>query len=201
MKKAKKGVWGFALLAALLLTLTWVCASEDIAEELNRNIVRLHILANSDSAADQSLKLAVRDRLLREANRQPELLTDDEILACCRDEIQKNGYHYAVSVERGTFYFPQKSYENITLPAGQYYAVRIVIGNGAGQNWWCVMYPPLCFTAETNGGLSQEALQCLQSSLSSASYNMICESDSICIKPSFKLVELWQEAKGRLVGE
>ena len=73
--------------------------------------------------------------------------------------------------------------------------MRIIIGRGEGQNWWCVMYPPLCFTGETRGALSDKALSCLQKSISPESFAMICESDSISIKPSFKLVELWQELK------
>lgn len=191
----QKGLFGFALLAALLLTLTWAFASENLSEEINANIVRLHILANSDTEADQKLKLLVRDRLLQESGRTPELLTDAEIVEICENEIKKNGFAYPVSVERGRFHFPQKSYENVTLPAGMYHAVRIIIGRGEGQNWWCVMYPPLCFTGETRGALSDEALSRLQKSISPECFAMICESDSISIKPSFKLVELWQELK------
>ncbi len=201
MKRKKKNVLGFALLATLLLTLTWAFASEDLSEELTQGIVRLHILAHSDTAADQRLKLLVRDRLLQEAKAHPELLSDTEIIDICQDEIQNNGYNYSVSVERGRFYFPQKSYENITLPAGTYQAVRIKIGSGTGQNWWCVMYPPVCYTAETHGALSEEALRQLQSSIGTESFRMICESDHICIKPSFKLVELWQTAKAELIGK
>lgn len=193
-----KNKFAFALLAALLLTLTWVFAAEDLSKDLNSGIVRLHILANSDSAEDQALKLRVRDRLLAESGHTPELLTDGDILAFCRDEIKKAGYTYPVSVARGRFYFPQKSYENLTLPAGEYNAVRVIIGAGAGQNWWCVMYPPLCFTGESGGTMDDAALLKLRESVSAETFSMICESDSITIKPSFKLVELWQELKAQL---
>lgn len=185
----------FALLAGLLLTAGWVFAAEDIAGDLSSSLVRLHILANSNSAEDQSLKLKVRDRLLHEAGQKPERLTDEEIRRICRDEICQNGYDYPVSVERGSFFFPRKTYDKLTLPAGNYRAVRILIGDGAGENWWCVMYPPLCFTGEVTDALSQETLASLESAVSPESYQMICHTESVTIKPSFKLYELWQELK------
>ncbi|MBR7163393.1 MAG: stage II sporulation protein R [Clostridia bacterium] len=193
-----KNTLAFSLLAALLLIFTWVSASEDIGRDLSSGIVRLHILANSDTPEDQALKLKVRNRLLSEAKQTPKLLSDKEITEICQDEIKTNGYTYPVAVSRGRFHFPQKTYDNLTLPAGTYNAVRIIIGEGDGQNWWCVMYPPLCFTGSTNGTLDQDALAVLKESLKPESLSMICESDSITIKPSFKLVELWNELKTHL---
>ncbi|MBR5236378.1 MAG: stage II sporulation protein R [Clostridia bacterium] len=188
----------FALFAALLLTLTWAFASEDVSRELSRGIVRMHILANSNSTCDQALKLAVRDRVLAESAGSPSLLTDAEILACCCDEIKKQGYDYPVTIERGEFYFPRKTYDTLTLPAGDYHAVRIIIGSGEGQNWWCVMYPPLCFADAADGTMNEEALQQLSDSVSSETFSLVCESDRINLKPSFKLVELWQKVKARM---
>ncbi len=190
-----KNTLAFSLLAALLLIFTWVSASEDISRDLSDGIVRLHILANSDAAEDQVLKLKVRDRLLTEAKKSSKPLTDSEIQKVCEAEIKENGYSYTAKIERGRFYFPQKTYENLTLPAGDYNAVRIVIGEGNGQNWWCVMYPPLCFTESSTGRLDEKALASLKSAVSPESFSMICESDTIAIKPSFKLVELWNELK------
>ena len=188
----------FALFAALLLTLSWAFASEDVSHELQSGIVRMHILANSNSAGDQALKLAVRDRVLSESADSPSLLTDDEILTCCRDEIEKQGYTYPVTIERGQFYFPRKTYDTLTLPAGDYHAVRIVIGSGEGQNWWCVMYPPLCFSNAADGTMNTDALQQLNDSVSPETFSMICEGNRIHLKPSFKLVELWQKAKAHM---
>ncbi len=187
-----KNMFAFSLIAALLLTVSWANASEGVSQELKESIVRLHIIANSNSEEDQLLKLSVRDRLLQEAKNSKHLLTDQEILAVCKREVEKNGYSYPITISRGFFDFPQKSYDNLTLPAGKYNAVRIVIGEGKGENWWCVMYPPLCFTAETQGQLGEKELALLQGSLSPETYKLICESDRIVIKPSFKLVELWQ---------
>ena len=187
-----------ALLAALLLTLTWAFASEDISRDLTENIVRLHILANSDSEEDQALKLAVRDNLLNASRQSPQTLSDGEILEICQASVYAAGYSYPVSIERGEFYFPQKSYDNLTLPAGNYHALRICIGNGNGQNWWCVMYPPLCFTPQSAGTLDEEALLALKNSVKPETYSMVCESNSITIKPSFKLIELWQQLKAKM---
>ncbi|MBE7048921.1 MAG: stage II sporulation protein R [Ruminococcaceae bacterium] len=184
-----------ALITAFILTLSWVFAAEDVSMDLTSNIVRLHIIANSDSVADQTLKLAVRDRVLAEANSTSSLLTDEELLAACKDEIKQKGYTYPVAIERGRFYFPRKVYNNLTLPAGNYHAVRIVIGQGSGQNWWCVMYPPLCFTQSSLGTITEDAQKQLQDMLEEQTLSMICESDRITIKPAFKLVELWQEIK------
>ncbi len=190
-----KNTLAFSLLAALLLFFTWVSASEDISQDLSDGIVRLHILANSNTTADQALKLKVRNRLLTEAKKSPKLLTDSEIQKICEAEIKENGYSYTAKIQRGHFYFPQKTYENLTLPAGTYNAVRIIIGEGSGQNWWCVMYPPLCFTESSTGKLDENALASLKNAVSPESFSMICESDTIAIKPSFKLVELWNELK------
>lgn len=183
--------------AAILLIATWAVASEEVSSEINENIVRLHILANSNTECDQSLKLKVRDRLLAEAQKTKNTLTDEKITSICQDEIKHQGYQYAVSVQRGRFYFPKKQYDNITLPAGNYNAVRVIIGAGSGENWWCVMYPPLCFGAEGKA-IDDAAMQELRSSMSPEAFSLICESNQISIKPSFKLVELWQQLKAKI---
>lgn len=185
----------FSLLAACILVFTWGASSEAISRDLSGGILRLHILANSNTAEDQALKLKVRDRLLQEAKQSPKLLTDSKLEAVCRDEIAKNGYNYPVSIARGRYYFPHKTYENIALPAGNYNAVRITIGSGEGQNWWCVMYPPLCFTESTAGKAEQDAMSTLEKVLTPESLAMISQSETITVKPSFKLVELWNELK------
>lgn len=184
-----------SLLAACILVFTWGASSEAISRDLSGGILRLHILANSNTAEDQALKLKVRDRLLQEAKQSPKLLTDSKVEAICNDEIAKNGYNYPVSITRGQYYFPHKTYENIALPAGNYNAVRIIIGSGEGQNWWCVMYPPLCFTESTAGTAEQDAMSTLEKVLTPESLAMISQSETIMVKPSFKLVELWNELK------
>lgn len=185
----------FFLLTVLLLATCWAVASETISNDLSQNITRLHIVANSNDPHDQALKLKVRDRLLAETKKSSRQLSNGEITATCRDEIQKNGYHYSVTTERGQFYFPRKTYKNLTLPAGTYNAVRITIGEGGGANWWCVMYPPLCFAGDPDGTMDDSALSSLRHAISPESFAMICEADVITVKPSFLLVELWNKLK------
>ncbi len=197
-----------AVLGLVFAAGIWVYGSEAAVSDLSENIVRLHILANSDSEEDQNLKLAVRDRLLAYVRECEELEQLDkseiqkhltEFVTVCREEIKANGFEYEVRAVVGNFYFPTKQYEHIMLPAGNYDALRIIIGEGKGQNWWCVMYPPLCFTSETKGTLSQEEMERLKEGMEEQTFEMIQTGDSeVVIKPAFKLVEWWQEAKHAL---
>ena len=128
-------------------------------EEIRDSVLRLHVLANSDSEADQNLKLKVRDRLLEVStelyadaqSRDEAVQNTQENLSLLQAEaekvVQANGYDYPVSVALEETYFNTRSYGDITLPAGNYQALRVMIGEGAGHNWWCVMFPPLCISA------------------------------------------------------
>ncbi|MBE6836123.1 MAG: stage II sporulation protein R [Ruminococcaceae bacterium] len=130
------------------------------SENIRANVLRLHIKANSDSDFDQSLKLKVRDEILKvgdglfsgvktldEAVEKSEK-TGSVFEETARRVIKENGCDYPVRVEIGKSFFPVKTYENgVTLPAGDYTAVKILIGEGKGHNWWCVMFPPLCLPA------------------------------------------------------
>lgn len=128
-------------------------------EHLSEDVFRLHILANSDSDEDQALKYKVRDFVLTEfsdtfsecsdkdeaALKAQSALT--EITQSVNDFIAENGFDYTVKCETTKMYFTTRTYENITMPAGNYSALRIIIGEGQGKNWWCVMFPPLCLPA------------------------------------------------------
>jgi stage II sporulation protein R len=127
------------------------------------NLIRLHVLANSDSSEDQSLKYLVRDAIVAELapeldksksideSRQIMVANLSGLEEVSRGIITDQGYAYPVSAEIGNFYFPTRSYGEFTLPAGQYEAVRVIIGNGEGANWWCVLFPPLCFINVSTG--------------------------------------------------
>ena len=130
-------------------------------DDIRSSVVRLHILANSDSEEDQQLKLMVRDRLLSsadeifgnadsieiaEANVDANLRKIEEI---SMEVIDENGSDYEVRAELTNMYFTTRVYDNITMPAGYYDALRITIGEAKGRNWWCVLYPPLCLPAAT----------------------------------------------------
>lgn len=128
-------------------------------EELRHSVLRLHILANSDSESDQELKLKVRDRILELDGTLFEGAKDlasaesaaaeqlETIRAEAQEEVYRQGYDYPVHAELTNMYFTTRVYEQYTLPAGYYDAVRITIGSGEGHNWWCVLYPPLCLPA------------------------------------------------------
>ncbi|APF26047.1 stage II sporulation protein R [Clostridium sporogenes] len=135
-------------------------------KNISNKIIRFHVLANSDSIEDQSLKLKVKDEIIKymmpkldksnSINESRKILkeNDKEIKKIAENIINKNGYKYSVNTYLGQERFPIKTYGNITLPQGQYEAYKIVIGNGQGQNWWCVMFPPLCFVDVTKGEVS-----------------------------------------------
>lgn len=128
-------------------------------ESINEKILRLHIKANSDSVEDQDLKLKVRDRVLIECKTIFESTHDivnaeqniiekfDFIKQIAENEIKNNGYDYKVNVEFKNMFFKTKKYDEFTLPSGFYDSVRITIGDGYGQNWWCILYPQVCLSA------------------------------------------------------
>ncbi|MDY4078499.1 MAG: stage II sporulation protein R [Clostridium sp.] len=137
-------------------------------EDVKNSLIRFHVLANSDSKEDQTLKLKVKDKVIsylypylrnsKSLDESRKLLIEQEnnVLEIANKVIKENGYNYGVKTELGYENFPEKSYGNITLPQGKYEAFRIIIGNGKGHNWWCVMFPPLCFTDVTKGQVEEE---------------------------------------------
>ncbi len=159
-------------------------------------IVRLHVIANSDSEADQRLKLKVRDAVLNAAGteiseaKSIEGLNSavrsrtDILLSAAEQVIRREGYNYNVDIEFGIFPFPAKTYGNVTFPAGDYNAVRVVIGSGEGKNWWCVLFPPLCFTDETY--MPSESLDMLSSDTTAALENKK-------FKVKFKIAEVFKK--------
>ncbi len=145
------------LFITVLLSITSFGAS---CGEIRQNVLRMHVIANSDSEADQALKLQVRDAVLKEGKelfdgsltaKQAENILDgdkERLRAAAESVIQENGFDYGVTVEIGKDFFSTRTYDGkVTLPAGEYEAVRVIIGEGKGQNWWCVMFPPLCLPA------------------------------------------------------
>ena len=157
-KRWIKAVTG-ALIGCLALSVSQLHGT---CEGVRDSVVRLHILANSDSEEDQALKLKVRDAVLAAsedwqetaANAEEALVLAEsrlpEIEAVARHTIVAEGYDYPVRAEVCRMYFTTRQYDTVTLPAGTYDAVRLSIGKAEGQNWWCVMYPPLCVGAATD---------------------------------------------------
>jgi stage II sporulation protein R len=154
--KLKK--WELALIAALLFTFILGAGLRREQTDLSEKLIRLHVVANSDSEADQALKLKVRDGILKEVGRLLEGVTDrgeavrlieenlDTVTAGARDVVLQNGYGYEVTATIAVEAFPTREYETFSLPAGEYTSLRVVIGEGGGHNWWCVIFPPLCLS-------------------------------------------------------
>lgn len=159
--------------------------------DLKNSVFRLHVIANSDSSEDQLLKLKVRDSVLSYIN-QFSFSSRNETIEYCKDHLQDlkaislatirdEGCNYNVNVELGDFYFPTKTYGDISFPSGFYDALEIKIGKAKGHNWWCVMFPPLCFIDVSSGIVPDESKKILEDKLSSEDYNLIlsgCFSDS-----------------------
>lgn len=154
----KRKCLAVCMAAAVCAVLLGTIRAEQIQMGLAEKVLRFHVLANSDSARDQQLKLRVRDAVgamlaekLRDANSLAEsraVVEDnlDEVERTAEDTVQKYGYDYPVSARLAVCAFPEKTYGGCTFPAGDYEALNVVIGAGGGHNWWCVMYPNLCFS-------------------------------------------------------
>lgn len=163
-------------------------------ESLAEEVLRFHVLANSDSQEDQELKLEVKDAVIDYM--EEELVGEDSvlmtkvwvenheeiILALCEGIIQEAGYDYSVTVDLSEAYFPVKTYGDITFPEGDYEALQIKIGDAKGQNWWCCLYPNLCFIDATYGVVSEEGKENLQEVLTVDEYEMITATTEYEIK-------------------
>ena len=196
MKRAAR--WDWALLIAILVSFAWGTWADRTQQQLSDKVLRLHVLANSDSEADQALKLKVRDSVLETASAIladcPDRETAEQRLSAALPEIEDaarariaaEGGKQTVTAELRPTVFPTREYEDFTLPAGEYLALRVVLGEGEGHNWWCVVFPPLC--AETTSSLSQTAMA---AGLTEEEVALITESDGYQLK--FKAVELWEK--------
>ncbi|MBO5398288.1 MAG: stage II sporulation protein R [Clostridia bacterium] len=189
------------LLLVIFLIFNIFSYSNKVFAGLQNNIFRLHILANSDSEADQTLKLAVRDSVIeymktinntsftKEETIQNVNSHLEDLQKIAEDKIHELGYDYAVSLEVGNFYFPTKYYGNISLPAGNYDALKINIGEAQGQNWWCSLFPPLCFIDISSGYLEDEDKEILETNLTEEEFALV-SSSSPDVKLKFKIIEL-----------
>ena len=190
------------LLLSLLIGIAVLgCAnsySDKVHADIASSVVRLHVIANSDSKADQNLKLSVRDGVAdflsdklenaKSVSETKRIINENlpGIKKTAQSVMSDKGRNYSVKCMTGVFDFPTKSYGVSKLPAGKYYALRVVIGSGEGKNWWCVLYPQLCF--EKFGDASRQKLKNV---LTDEEYNIVTNSDgSIKYKFKFKLLEL-----------
>lgn len=162
-------------------------------------IIRLHVIAHSDADADQAIKIAVRDAVLAEMAPYFRQTADaasarrvvrenlGRLEEIARRIMRQNGADYSVKAALGTFAFPTRIYGDLVLPAGDYEALRITLGAGTGQNWWCVLFPPLCF-------LDGAAVETAGEGGAAVSVVLVAEPDPSQIEIRFKLTEIWQES-------
>lgn len=193
--------WELALLLGLCAAMLWGAWSMQRQDALAQKMIRLHVIANSDSDADQALKLEVRDKVLdftttvlqRSADMEDAQVRLREELArietIAQREIAAQGYDYPVTAQLASAEFPLKEYDGFSLPAGEYMALRLVIGEGEGRNWWCVVYPPLCTAAATDMPRTAVA-----AGLTDDDVSLITEEDTGYVL-RFRSVELWEQLR------
>ena len=199
------------VLSILFLLYLYILASNytyAISHDLSNSVLRLHVLANSNSDEDQELKYKVRDSIINYMNSLSENITTKEealeqakqhkkdLIKIAKKTIVDNRFDYDVNIDFGNFYFPTKSYGDISFPAGYYDAVKIKIGASEGQNWWCVMFPPLCFVDVSTGIVPEDSKSLIQDSLLDEEYNLISygntnNNGNNIVKFKFKLIELF----------
>ena len=172
-----------------------------ISYDLQDSVFRLHVIANSDSKEDQELKYKVRDALIEYMNNlcldidskndALEIVKNhlNDFKQIAENTIVENGFDYSVDVEIGNFSFPTKDYGDITLPSGYYDALRIKIGNASGKNWWCVMFPPLCFVNVSSGIVPDDSKELMKQELNDEEYSIITKNNSSEIKFKSALIE------------
>lgn len=208
MKKKLNFIFILTILVFIYIALLSFNYSKAISSNLSDSVFRLHIIANSDSSADQELKLKVRDKIIEYMNTLTSNSSDkkdvisivnnhlDSFKEIALNTIKENGYNYDVNIEIGNFHFPTKSYGDISFPAGNYDALKIEIGDAIGQNWWCVLFPPLCFVNSSTGVVPDDSKNTLKENINSESYEIISKGNNSNdntsdIKIKFKIIEFF----------
>ena len=205
MKKLKiERIFIILILLSIFILISAISYVDAVSNNIADSVYRLHVIANSDSKEDQELKLKVKDELLSYMNiiskdsisKQEAMQIanehKEEFMQIAEKIIKENGYDYKVKVQVGKADFPTKYYGDITLPAGTYDALKVQIGEAKGQNWWCVMFPPLCFVDVSTGIVPDNSKQKLKQSLDDEEYDLISKTDNNEILLKFKIVELFQ---------
>jgi len=193
-----KNRFNLALLLGLMCALFISLAQFNSAcDDLRTNVLRLHIIANSNSAEDQALKLEIRDRLLKESGNIFENTGDvqgaikiaqeslPQFEELTKQVIKENGFNYSANAKIGDSYFETREYENFALPAGYYKSLIITLGEGSGKNWWCVIFPEICLPAATDAKLSDVTAE--------KTAKIAYSKDKYVMK--FKFIEIYEDLK------
>ncbi|OGO83849.1 MAG: stage II sporulation protein R [Clostridiales bacterium GWD2_32_59] len=205
--KKERNILILSLIIGVIITFSYVTATanfytRDLQEGIASKIIRFHCIANSDSKEDQELKLKVRDEILNKmkskmseakdvnATRKIMLENIDNIQQIAESVIASEGKDYKVEVKlEENVSFPVKEYGDIVMPAGKYEALRVIIGEGAGKNWWCVMFPPLCFVDESYAIVDAKSNKKLKDTLTYEEYRRITENKKVDVKVKFKMFQ------------
>lgn len=185
----------------------------DVQKEIAKEIIRFHVIANSDKEVDQNVKLIVKDEVVKymqgklaHAKSKPEakkVMKQEmpKIRKIAQRTLKKEGYEYSCNVFYREREFPVKMYGDLTFPAGKYEALDVVLGNAKGKNWWCVMFPSLCFVDGTYSYVPDKSKGKLKNVLTEDEYKTISESGDIDMKVEYKLKisELWGKLKKQIV--
>ncbi len=178
------------ILSALLIATSIVSYSENLSEELSEGIIRLHIIAESNLPKDQRVKLKVRDAVLAAMedfeNAEDVKQSLDMFERVANDVLKEEGFSYTATAEYGRYNFPTKHYENFSLPKGEYNAVRIRLGRAEGENWWCVLFPPLCMV----DAATEESEELLKETFGE-NYSVVAKSEKLPVKIKFKIAEMF----------
>lgn len=199
-----KNAFIYTILGAICFLYIWtsVLGNDLLQPSIASKVLRFHVLANSDSEADQAVKEEVRDAVgvyLQPLLEEAESLEETKqiigknirgVIQVAEETLSKNGYDYKVTAQITRTNFPEKSYGAYTFPKGEYEALQIVIGEGAGQNWWCVLYPNMCFRGSVFEVVEEEAGEALREVLSPWEYADVFDSGKVELR--FKFLEFFQ---------
>lgn len=213
VKNIQKRIYILVGILIVILSITTLIIWKEISKieactyDYKEKLIRFHVIANSDADEDQELKLKVRDAVI--AYLQPKLENSksidesetiikkeyDNLAKISKNIISENGYDYDVDIGLQYSDFPAKQYSSVVLPAGKYKALKIVIGEGKGKNWWCVMFPPLCFVDDQNGVIDEKTDEKLKEILTPQEYDLIMAKNKTEVnnlKLKFKITEVFQ---------
>lgn len=198
----------FIIMPILLFLYVFISAisyATNVSNDLQNSVFRLHVIANSNSKEDQNIKYIVRDDIIRYMKTICENCTSkeetikavsnhlDDFAQIANQTLKNNGFSYNATVSLGNFEFPTKTYGDISFPSGYYDALKIKLGDSEGQNWWCVLYPSLCFVDVTSGVVPDESKEELQDTLNDEEYKLISDNSDTSLNIKFKLVEFFTQ--------
>ncbi len=202
----KKMIIAFAIIMTVYVTYENY-EMKNVQEGIAKKIIRFHVRANSDKKEDQLLKLKVKDAVIDYLKDNMEDVSDlagtcefleahhDEIICLAENVIKENGYDYSVTAYFDKSYFPLKTYGDMSFPPGYYNAFRIDIGNAKGQNWWCVLYPRLCFVDSTYAYVPDESKEEFKTLLTGREYDAVTV-DTVCdgkVKFDFRILHILED--------